>query len=87
MEEPAFLMPMQRIVGRIEVEDDLLRRFVVRVEEEIDEQLFDGWRIGGDLGIARRLGLAQFQAVERAFCQLPERSQSGRRQACQRARP
>ena len=41
MEEPAFLMAVQRIVGGVEVEDDLLRSLGMRVEEEIDEQALD----------------------------------------------
>jgi hypothetical protein len=32
---------VQRIVGRIEIEGDLLGSFPVRVEEEIDEQRLD----------------------------------------------
>ena len=36
VEEPAFLMSMQRIIRRIEVEDDLRQRAPVRLEEEID---------------------------------------------------
>jgi hypothetical protein len=38
VEEPAFLVPVQRIVGRIEIERDLLGSSPVRLEEEIDEQ-------------------------------------------------
>jgi hypothetical protein len=34
VEEPAFLMTMQGIVGGIEIEHDLLGRLAVRVEEE-----------------------------------------------------
>ena len=58
---------MQRIVGGIEVEDDLLRRLLVGVEEEIDEQAFDRRRVVADLVIARRFGAAQFQPVQRRF--------------------
>ena len=45
MEESAFLVAVQRIVGRIEVEHDLKRRLIVGVEEEIDEQGLDRARI------------------------------------------
>ena len=38
VEEAPLLMPVQRIVGGVEIEDDLLRRRAVRLEEEIDEQ-------------------------------------------------
>ncbi len=41
MEEPAFLVAVQRIVGGIEVEDDLFGRLLVGFEEELDEQAFD----------------------------------------------
>ena len=37
VEEPTFLVPVQRIVGRIEVEHDLLRRLGVGVEKQVDE--------------------------------------------------
>ena len=41
VEEPALLVAVQRIVGGIEVEDDLRRRLRVRIEEQIDEQRLD----------------------------------------------
>ena len=34
----AFLMAMQRVVRGVEVEDDLLERLLVRLQEEVDEQ-------------------------------------------------
>jgi hypothetical protein len=37
VEEAAFLVAMQRIVGRIKIEDDLLGRGRVRLEEQGDE--------------------------------------------------
>ena len=40
MEELALLVAMQRIVGGIEVEDDLFRSLRVSFQEEIDEQAF-----------------------------------------------
>jgi hypothetical protein len=33
VEEPALLVPVQRVVGGIQIEDDLLRRLAVRVQE------------------------------------------------------
>jgi hypothetical protein len=42
MEEPAFLVAVQRVVGGIEIENDLARRRLVGFEEEIDEQPLDG---------------------------------------------
>jgi hypothetical protein len=35
VEEPTFLMPVQRVVGGIEVQNDLRRRTVMRVEEQL----------------------------------------------------
>jgi len=53
VEEPAPLMPMQRVVGSVEVEDDLLGRRPVRFEKEFDEQPLDGRPIVADPVIAR----------------------------------
>jgi hypothetical protein len=51
---------VHRIVGRIEIEDDLLRRALMRVHEQLDQQPLDGNRIVTDPMIARRLQPAQF---------------------------
>ena len=67
VEEAAFLVAMQRIVGGIEIEDDLFGGLLVGVEEEIDEQAFDRRRVMADLVISRRLAAAQFQPVQRRF--------------------
>jgi hypothetical protein len=56
---------LQRVVGSVEVEDDLLWRLLVGFEEEIDEQAFDRGRIVAHLVIARRFGPAQLQPVQR----------------------
>jgi hypothetical protein len=45
VKKAAFLVPMHRIVGGVEVEDDLLRRSAVRIEKQIDEQCLDCCRI------------------------------------------
>ncbi len=73
MEEPAFLMAVQRIVGRVEIKNDLFgglssgRSPCVRLEEEVDEQRLDRRRVVADLVIARG-GLArQFEPVQRRF--------------------
>jgi hypothetical protein len=70
---------MQRIVGGVEVEDDLLGDCRVSVEEKVHEQVFDGHGVGGDPGAACGLDLAQFQAVECTLAGLPAHSRSGRR--------
>jgi hypothetical protein len=50
---------MHRIVGRIEINDDLVRRSLVRLQEQVDQQPIDGHRIVADLVIARRRQSAQ----------------------------
>ena len=40
VEEPAFLLAMDGIVGRVEIEDDALRRRGLAFEKQTDEQLF-----------------------------------------------
>jgi hypothetical protein len=44
VEEAAFLVAVQRIIRGVEVEDDLIRRRLVRFEEQRDEQVLDGCR-------------------------------------------
>src|SRR5271163_1070544 len=55
VKEPTLLMPVQRVVGGIEVEDDLLRRMLVRLHEQIDKQRLDPGAVPGDPVIARQL--------------------------------
>ena len=49
VEEAAFLVAVQGVVGGVEIEDDLARRRLVRVEEEVDEQALDGRTVMADL--------------------------------------
>jgi hypothetical protein len=67
MEEAAFLMAVQRIVGGVEVEHDLGRRRCVGFEEQVHQQALDCRAIVGDLVIARGRGARQFQPVQRRF--------------------
>ena len=67
VEEPPLLFAVQGIIGRIEVENDLLGRSLVRLQEQVDHEILDRHRIVADLVIARRLELAQLQPVERRF--------------------
>ena len=67
VEEPAFLLSVQRIIGGIEIERDLRRRLGVGIKEQIDEQGLNGGRIGGDAGIAGGLVAAEFEPVQRAL--------------------
>ena len=57
-------MPMQRIVGRVEIEDDLFRGRLVRLQEQRDEEPFNGCRVMADLVIPRRSIAAELKPVE-----------------------
>jgi hypothetical protein len=52
---------MQRIIGRIEVENDLPRCALMRLYEQVDQKILDGHRIVADLVVSRRRKLAQLQ--------------------------
>ena len=67
MEEPLFLLPVQRGVGGVQIKGDLRRRRTVGVEKEVDEQGLDRRPVIADLVIAGRLRPAQLQPVERRF--------------------
>ena len=60
---------MQRIVRGVEIEHDLARRLVVRVQKQIDEQPFNRRAVMVDLMVARlcALGRGGLQAIERAL--------------------
>ena len=65
MEETAFLTAMQRVVGGVEIEGDLLRRSAMGLKEQIDQQGLDRRRVAADLMVAARLEPAQFEPVQR----------------------
>jgi hypothetical protein len=66
VEEAAFLMAVQGIVGRIEVEHDLGGSLRMGVEEQFNEQRLDGCRVVPDLVIAPRPAAQRLlQAIER----------------------
>jgi hypothetical protein len=65
VEEPTLLLPVQRVIGRIKIKDDLLRRSPVRLQEQVHEKPPDGHGVVTDLVIARRLQSAQLQPVQR----------------------
>jgi hypothetical protein len=67
VEEAPFLMPVQRVVSGIQIEDDLRRRTPLGREKQIDERRFDRQRVVADLVIRRRLRLTQFEPVEGRF--------------------
>src|SRR5204863_172935 len=45
VEEPSFLVPMQRVIGRIEIKDDLVRSPHVRLHQQTDQNTLDGDRL------------------------------------------
>jgi hypothetical protein len=67
VEEAALLMAMERIVGRIEIENDLFGRSLVCLEEESDEQALDCCRIMPDLVVTARSRRRMLEPVERAL--------------------
>src|SRR5512132_2508290 len=54
VKEAAFLMAVQRVIGRVEIEHDRARRHGMGVEEQIHEQALDRLPIVPDLVIALR---------------------------------
>jgi hypothetical protein len=68
VEEPPLLLAMERVIGRVEIEDDRLRWPLVRLQQQIDEQVGAGRRVVSDLVLAvigpQRSG---FQPVERTL--------------------
>ena len=68
MEDAPLLLPVKRVLGRVEVEDDPLGWPLVRLQEQIDEQAGERHRVVTDLMIAV-IGPQRsvFQPVERAL--------------------
>ena len=60
-------MPVQRVVGGVEVQGDLRWRRRMGVDKQVDKQPLDRRRVIADLVIAGRLRPAQFQPIERRF--------------------
>jgi hypothetical protein len=67
VKETALLMTVQRIVGRVQIEDDPLGRGLVRLEEQLDEQSLDRRRIVADLVIAARSRRRMLKPVQCAL--------------------
>src|SRR5260221_8198559 len=84
MEEAAFLMAVQRIVGGVEVVRDLLGRRGMGLEEQIDEKPFNRRTFVADLVTARWCRARQFQPVQRRIAATP-RSPAASPQACRKA--
>ena len=64
VEEAAF---RDRVVRGVEVEDDLLGRPVVRLEQQVDEQGLDRRGLMCDLAVLRGRLARQFEPVQRRF--------------------
>ena len=58
---------MDRIVGGVEIEHDLLGRRGMRLQEQLDQKPLDRRRVVADLVVARRLRPAQLQPVQGAL--------------------
>jgi hypothetical protein len=68
VKETPLLVPVQRIISGVQIQDDLARCFLVRIEEYIHPQPLDGFGLGSDLVIAAHaLARMQLQAIERAL--------------------
>src|SRR5215467_11217764 len=67
VKEAALLVPVQRVVGGIEVENDSLGRLPVRVQKQIDKQRLDLGRVPANAVVAGQFRTAQLQPVERRF--------------------
>jgi len=53
VKEPAFLVPMDRVIGRIQVQDDLLRGSRMRLQKQVHEHARDRLAMMADAVIAR----------------------------------
>ena len=66
MEEAPLLLPVERIVGGIEIQHDPRRRLGVGIEKVVHEAVLDGRAVVNQLVVTRGLGLGALQTVERA---------------------
>ena len=55
MEKTPLLLPVQWIVGGVEIEGDLRRRCGMGIEKQVDKQPLDRRRVIADLVVAGRL--------------------------------
>ena len=70
MEETPLLLPMQRVIGRIQIEYDLLGGLLMRLEKEVHHEGVDLARIQADLLVAAgsiRIERSQLQSIQRAL--------------------
>ena len=68
MEEPAFLSAVQRNVGIVEIEHDLARRTLMRLQEKLDQQRVNLWPVTIDPVILRGVAFGRvLETIERAL--------------------
>ena len=68
MEEALLLLPVEGIVGGVEVENDLIGRLGMGLGEEFDQQGLQGLGVVVDLVVAvGALGAGMFESVEGAL--------------------
>ena len=70
VKEAPFLVTVQGVVGRIDIEHDTSRRPRVSTEEMRDKQSIERGRVGDNLLVTtarRRISRSQLQAVERVL--------------------
>ena len=68
MEEAAFLPAVQRDVGVVEIEHDLARRTVMRLQEKLDQQCINPRPVAIDLVILRSVAPRRvLKTIERAL--------------------
>ena len=68
--ETSFLLAVNAVVGRIEIDDDLLGSLGVSRQVQIDPKRFQGRFVGDDFLVSLRcvgVGLSEFEPIERAF--------------------
>ena len=70
VKEASFLLPVQRIVGRVEVQDDALGYLVVAVEKQLDEEAVERLRVDRDAVVAIAgclFGQTPLESIQRAL--------------------
>jgi hypothetical protein len=67
VEEAALLVTMQRVVGRIEIENAPARRRLMRLDEDVHKQPLDRGAVVADLMVARGSGRRVLEPVQRAL--------------------
>ena len=67
MEEPAFLFAMQRQIGRIDIDNHLFRRLVMRFDEHRHQQLIDTVFPECDFLVPIRHAVAEFHPIQSAL--------------------